>query len=134
MFLFLLLRYIDFYVAKWYNEPESGDVMIYTVDEIKQRVEPVAKKYDIEKVYLFGSYARGDATEESDIDLRIDGDQKIRSLIDLSGLFLDFENALQKSIDVVTTDSLRQNINNPLTRRFIHTIKKEEELIYVKHI
>ena len=108
--------------------------MIYTVDEIKQRVEPVAKKNDIEKVYLFGSYARGDATEESDIDLRIDGDQKIRSLIDLSGLFLDFENALQKSIDVVTTDSLRQNINNPLTRRFIHTIKKEEELIYVKHI
>ena len=92
MFLFLLLRYIDFYVAKWYNEPESGDIMIYTVDEIKQRVEPVAKKYDIEKVYLFGSYARGDATEESDIDLRIDGDQKIRSLIDLSGLFLDFEN------------------------------------------
>lgn len=108
--------------------------MIYTIDEIKKRVEPVAKKYDIEKVYLFGSYARGDATEESDIDLRIDGDQKIRSLIDLSGLFLDFENALQKSIDVVTTDSLRQNINNPLTRRFIRALKKEEELIYVKHI
>ena len=40
--------------------------MIYTLDEIKSRVLPVIQKYNIPAMYLFGSYARGEATEESD--------------------------------------------------------------------
>ena len=46
--------------------------MIYTVQEIQSRVMPVAKKYGIKAVFLFGSYAKGTATEDSDIDLLID--------------------------------------------------------------
>ena len=42
---------------------------IYTIDEIREKVKPIAEKYGIEKVWLFGSYARGEATEESDVDL-----------------------------------------------------------------
>lgn len=42
--------------------------MIYTIEEITERVRPVAEKYGLRSVYLFGSYARGDATEESDVD------------------------------------------------------------------
>ena len=37
-----------------------------TQDEIREAVRTVASKYNIENVYLFGSYARGDATEDSD--------------------------------------------------------------------
>ena len=44
----------------------------YTIDEISQRVMPVAKRYGLSAVYLFGSYARGEATSKSDIDLLID--------------------------------------------------------------
>ena len=43
--------------------------MIYTVQEIQSRVMPVAKKYGIKAVFLFGSYAKGTATEDSDIEL-----------------------------------------------------------------
>ena len=42
--------------------------MIYAVEEIKSIVLPVAQKYQLRAVYLFGSYARGTATENSDID------------------------------------------------------------------
>ena len=42
---------------------------IYTIDEIRQIVKNLTVKYDIENVYLFGSYARGEATEKSDIDI-----------------------------------------------------------------
>ncbi len=108
--------------------------MIYTIDEIKEIVAPVAKKYNLEKVYLFGSYARGEATENSDVDLRIDGDQNIHSWFELSGLFLDFQDALKKSIDLITTSALRQNMNDPLTQKFVTTIQKEEKLIYVKSV
>ena len=38
--------------------------MVYTIDQIKDKIYPVAEKYDLSKVYLFGSYARGEADEK----------------------------------------------------------------------
>lgn len=46
--------------------------MIYTAEEIRRRITPVAVRYRLKAGYLFGSYARGEATDESDIDLLID--------------------------------------------------------------
>ena len=46
--------------------------MIYTEEEIRLCITPVAVRYRLKAVYLFGSYARGEATDESDIDLLID--------------------------------------------------------------
>ena len=45
--------------------------MVYTVEQIAQRILPVAQKYGLKAVYLFGSYARGTATKDSDIDIAI---------------------------------------------------------------
>ena len=45
---------------------------IYTIEELKAIIIPIAKKYGIQKVYLFGSIARGDGDENSDIDLSIE--------------------------------------------------------------
>lgn len=42
-----------------------------SVEEIREKILPVCQKYAINEAYLFGSYARGDATEDSDVDLRI---------------------------------------------------------------
>ena len=44
--------------------------MIYTISEIQAIVTPIAQKHKLKAVYLFGSYARGTATENSDVDLR----------------------------------------------------------------
>ncbi len=46
--------------------------MIYQTEEIKKIVSSVAQKYELREVYLFGSYARNEATEKSDIDFLID--------------------------------------------------------------
>lgn len=46
--------------------------MIYTVEEIRRRITPVAVRYRLKAVYLFGSYARGEVTDESDVELLID--------------------------------------------------------------
>ena len=46
--------------------------MRYTVAEIKEIVSALAAQYGADRIYLFGSYARGDADKDSDIDLRID--------------------------------------------------------------
>ena len=46
--------------------------MIYTISDLQNVIAPIAKKYQIPAIYLFGSYAKGIATESSDIDLLID--------------------------------------------------------------
>ena len=77
---------------------------VYTIPEIKNIVCPLAKEYGAERVYLFGSYARGESTKNSDIDLRIDKGN-IKGLA-LAGLLLDLEKALGCSVDLITTTSL----------------------------
>ena len=43
-----------------------------SVEKIQKAIVPLAQKYGVDRVFLFGSYARGTATEKSDVDLRID--------------------------------------------------------------
>ncbi|MEL1133788.1 nucleotidyltransferase domain-containing protein [Desulfitobacterium sp. THU1] len=93
----------------------------YTIDEIKAIVSDVAERYGVERVVLFGSYARGDAKPNSDIDLRIDKG-KIRGLFELSGFKLDLEERLDLSVDVMETDGLSE--------RFLKRIGEEEILLY----
>lgn len=45
--------------------------MVYTIEQIQEKINPLAEKYNLSAVYLFGSYARGEADENSDIDLVI---------------------------------------------------------------
>jgi len=37
--------------------------MVYTIDQIKEKIVPIAKQYDLSKIYLFGSYARGKGSD-----------------------------------------------------------------------
>lgn len=92
----------------------------YTIPQLRNIVAPIAKAYGAERVYLFGSYARGDVTDTSDIDLRIDKG-KIRGLA-LAGLLVDLEDALGLPVDLLTTASLDE--------RFLSAIKEDEVILY----
>lgn len=50
-----------------------------SVDEIKTYILPIVQKYPIDRVILYGSYARGEATDMSDIDLVVDSGGKMRN-------------------------------------------------------
>ena len=94
---------------------------IYTIDEIRTSIFPRAPRYGVERVYLFGSYARGEATHRRDIDLRLDKG-RLRGLIALSGMRIDISEALAKEVDLLTTKSLSEDFRNE--------IKNDEVLIY----
>ena len=94
---------------------------IYTIDEIKQIISPIAVRYGVERMYLFGSYARGEATTQSDIDFRLDKG-KIKGLISLGVLYNELSDTFNKKLDLLTTGSLDES--------FLNKIANEEILIY----
>lgn len=104
--------------------------MIYTLDEIAQRIRPVAEKYHLRAVYVFGSYARGEAREDSDVDLLVDDtDSGLRGLA-YGGLYSDLEDALEKSIDMVTAGALEQPVRHKSDISFREAVKRERREIY----
>ncbi len=65
----------------------------------------VLRKHGVRRAALFGSIVRGEATEESDIDLLIEFEGR-KSLLDLAGLKLDLQESLRRKVDVLTYKSL----------------------------
>ena len=97
------------------------DTRVYTIDELKSAVAPIAKKYQIAKVYLFGSFARGDYDEQSDIDIRIEKG-KMKGMFALCGFYTELSEALERKVDVLTTGSLSDE--------FLESIKEDEVMLY----
>lgn len=79
---------------------------IYEVNQIKDALLPLTLKYDIIKIILYGSYAKGQQEPQSDIDLVVDGN--IRG-IKFFGLLEDVNNALVKSVDLIHLSQIDNN-------------------------
>jgi predicted nucleotidyltransferase len=93
---------------------------MYTVTDIQRIVAPIAARYGVERMTLFGSYARGENTSESDIDLRVDKGQ-VRGL-QMAFLLTDLEDALKIKVDLLSTSALDD--------AFLSSIRGEERLLY----
>ena len=109
-------------------EDLMNNEQVYTLEEIARLIASVAKKYNIPKVYIFGSYARGEATADSDVDLMIEvGDLHGLEVI---GALEDFKNVLKKPVDMITTRSLNQDRTQKYSKIFIDNLEKEKIMIY----
>jgi predicted nucleotidyltransferase len=105
--------------------------VIYTIEELKKRIEPVARKYRLPAVYLFGSYARGDATDASDVDILVDKTgTELRGLFAMGGLYNDLSEAVGKEIDLVTTGALEQESTKERIPWFSENLERERVKIF----
>lgn len=78
------------------------------IDTLKAMIQPIAVEYGLKRIYLFGSFAKGTANEESDIDLLIEKGKPM-SLLKLSGFRQDVEEKMKRSVDVVTTAGIEKD-------------------------
>ena len=76
------------------------------------------------KAYVFGSYARGDADEGSDLDLLLDLDYSHHIGLLFFRMKSEIEEILQAEVDVATQDSI--------SRHIMHVVDREKVLIYEK--
>ena len=98
-----------------------------SIDEIKEAVKEVAKRYDVERVYLFGSYARGDQREDSDIDLHVYLGDKIGAKY--FGFYVDLEEKLNTKVGL-TTIAPEEFPKTRFKNTIMENILAEEILIY----
>ena len=104
---------------------------IYSIDEIITIIAPIAKKYGTPAVYLFGSYARGTANANSDIDFLVDTDgTALTNLFALGALYSELEEAFDKPIDLITVGSFTQKAMMDSEIQFRETVMKERINIY----
>ena len=75
--------------------------MIVSIDQISKTVNSISSEYGITKASLFGSYADGTCTDDSDIDLLIEFATPSVSLFKLSGLKIRLEELLSKPVDII---------------------------------
>ena len=75
------------------------------LEEIKAKTIPVLRRYDVRKAAIFGSFVKGEEREDSDIDILVEFKGE-KSLLDLAGLKIELEEALQRKVDVLTYNSL----------------------------
>ena len=95
--------------------------MVYTVEEIKNKTGKIARQYEVGRMSLFGSYARGEATENSDVDFLIERGG-IQDLFRYFAFVEDLEEALGCHVDVVMESAQDQD--------FVREIRKEGILVY----
>ncbi len=75
----------------------------------KEEILQVAARHGAHNVRVFGSVARGESLESSDVDFLVDLDPD-RTLMDLGGLLMDLEGILRARVDVVTERMLRPKV------------------------
>lgn len=83
-----------------------------TIDALRERrteIESIARAHGATRIRVFGSVARGDASESSDLDLLVDLDEG-RGLFDLGALLMDLRDLLGCEVDVATGGGLRPRV------------------------
>ena len=98
-----------------------------TISKIKQFLEEAIKEANLEnkinKVYLFGSYSRGEETEDSDVDIRVEYGERF-NLFDLSELSFLLRQKTGKKVDIATQGPTEMDPD------FYNNIRKDEICIY----
>lgn len=81
----------------------------------KEKIIEICKRNDISYCALFGSFARGEATEDSDVDLLVRFSKRI-GMFGFVGIGQDLEEALNRKVDLITEDSLSKYIRDDVMR------------------
>ena len=82
---------------------------------IRERILPVLRRHGIKRAGMFGSFARGEATPESDVDILVELDAEA-SLLDFIGVKLDLEDVLGRRVDIVEYAAVKPRLRDRILR------------------
>lgn len=118
------------YIKKLIRGDICGNDEALSIDSIRLMILPVVLKYGIERATLFGSYARGEAKEDSDVDFLIKCNG-IDTMTEYLSLTDDLKTAIGKNVDIVMYDAL-QTDRSRAAKRLRQNIEKDKVIVYEK--
>lgn len=89
--------------------------------QIKTKILPVLKKARVTRASIFGSYVRGDETEDSDVDLLVEVPKGI-GLYGFMGLKCELEEVLSKKVDLVEYSAVKPRLKSYILENQIQII------------
>ena len=98
--------------------------MPYTIVEIKEKALPIAVGFGVDALILFGSYARGEADEKSDLDFLIQKGN-MKGLLSYCGMIADLEDVFHCHVDLIIKNAIKD-------KQFLQEIGKDEVKLYEK--
>jgi len=98
---------------------------IYQIDEIRSKLRPIFEDAPVYHATLFGSYAKGEATAQSDIDIVIDSKGELLNM-DFYGVLEDITSQLNKRVDLFEISELSRNAD------FCAVLEREGIVLYDK--
>lgn len=98
--------------------------MPYTIEEIKTKAMPIAIRYGVDSFSLFGSYARGEADEKSDLDFLIQKGN-MKGLLSYLGMLNELEDVFNCHVDLVIKNAIKDD-------EFLEEIDRDEVKLYEK--
>ena len=93
-------------------------ITLETLRQQRQAILAVARRYGAHNIRVFGSVARGDATENSDVDLLVRFEPG-RSLFDHGGLLMDLQNLLGVKVDVISEGGMRERFHQHIMKEIV---------------
>jgi len=88
------------------------------LEEKREAILAIARKYGAHDVHIFGSVARGDATADSDLDLLVRFEPD-RSLFDHGGLIMDLQDLLGVKVDVISEGGIRDRFRQHVMKEVV---------------
>ena len=101
---------------------------VLSEESISLLVKPIMMKYGIIKAYVFGSYARGEATAKSDIDILIEGGS-MHNLFEYNNFVEELSRSTGRQVDIVMSEAMEKD-NSRSGRRLREHVMLERKLIY----
>jgi predicted nucleotidyltransferase len=94
----------------------------YSIDDIKNAITPIMLAYGVKQLSLFGSYARNDATAESDIDFHLIDPGSSWGYFKLCGFRQDLEECLGIGVDVLTSGAMDRDV--------LESVQRDEVMLF----
>ena len=98
--------YVEENMKRFFSENNEANIL--SLETIKKMLIPIAEKYEIKSITIFGSYARNEASPQSDVDIMIDGGN-YQGLIEYMNMINEMKGTLKKDVDVVTLSVLKKS-------------------------
>lgn len=90
------------------------------IEILKKNENSIKKKYGVKKIGVFGSFARGEGKEDSDVDILVDFKNGCKTFDNYMELKFFLEDLFSRSIDLVTMEALRPQLKDDILQEVVY--------------